>query len=270
MPRRPSPLPTTLAGRAFAVREAHAEGVTPRRLRASDLSRPFHAVRHPGEPTSLADRAAAYAARMPEHERFSHTTAAELHGMRMPTGHREGQLHVAALAPQRAPRTAGVAGHQRQDDETQLVTIGEASNVSGLRVSHPVRAWIECGALLSVRQLVVMGDGLVCRRGAVATPASLRRALRAVARHRGAARLTAALVDIRAGTDSAMETELRLVLQAADFPAPEVKGFFATSTARLSPMAISSTATEGSSSSTTVSITARSASTFVTSVGWMT
>jgi hypothetical protein len=227
-------------------------------------------VRHPGEPTSLADRAAAYAARMPEHERFSHTTAAELHGMRMPTGHREGQLHVAALAPQRAPRTAGVAGHQRQDDETQLVTIGEASNVSGLRVSHPVRAWIECGALLSVRQLVVMGDGLVCRRGAVATPASLRRALRAVARHRGAARLTAALVDIRAGTDSAMETELRLVLQAADFPAPEVKGFFATSTARLSPMAISSTATEGSSSSTTVSITARSASTFVTSVGWMT
>lgn len=213
MPRRPSPLPVPLDSVPFVVAEGLAAGASARRLRAGDLESSFHGVRAPVGTSA----ARAYAARMPPHERFTHTTAAVLLGLRMPQAFAERELHVGAAAPHRAPRTAGVSGHR-------VPEAAPTTLVDGLRVSPPVETWIQCAALLGVDDLIVMGDGLVSRHGARATLAELERAVRAHKGNRGAARLALTLPQIRAGTDSAMETVLRLVIVRAGFPEPEVNG----------------------------------------------
>ncbi len=85
MPRA-TPLPPPLGQRPFAVAEAAELGVPRSRLRAKDLVAPFHGVRSPS--SSDVDSLRAYAARMAPAERFTHTTAAELNGLRMPRGYR--------------------------------------------------------------------------------------------------------------------------------------------------------------------------------------
>jgi hypothetical protein len=83
--RRPPPLPPQLAT-AFSTDEARAAGVTRRRTRATDLVHPFYDV-HAALPleTTLA-RAQAFRHVMHPHQFFSHLTAAELLGLRMPEG----------------------------------------------------------------------------------------------------------------------------------------------------------------------------------------
>ncbi|MEO6114849.1 MAG: hypothetical protein ABIP33_00535, partial [Pseudolysinimonas sp.] len=141
--------------------------------------------------------------------------AAQLHGMRMPDGFRETELHVTSLAPTRAPRGAGVIGHRT---ERSTITV-----VDGLRVLPAIETWCQLSAHLTLDDLVVMGDGLVRRKKPLASMAQLRHATH---RHsgRGCRRLRRALELVRVGTDSARETTLRLVLMRAGFPEPEVNG----------------------------------------------
>lgn len=133
----------------------------------------------------------------------------------MPEGHRLGDLHVGVPAPARAPRAVGVIGHQVRPD-------APAVELGGLRVSPAVAAWVECSGILSVDDLVVMGDGLVKRWSPPAQRDDLTRAVEAAAGRRGLARLRAALPLIRPGTDSARETLLRLLLVRAGLPEPEL------------------------------------------------
>jgi len=70
--------------------------------------------------------------------------------------------------------------------------------------------------------LIVMGDGLVRRRGPVATLDQLVAAVSARPGRRGTARLRTALLSIRENTDSARETILRLAVTRAGFPEPEI------------------------------------------------
>ena len=72
------PLPSPLADRPFTVAEAAAQDVPRSRLRARDLAVPFHAVRT----AAAADLPRSYAARLARGERFTHTTAAALLGLR--------------------------------------------------------------------------------------------------------------------------------------------------------------------------------------------
>ena len=213
MPRA-QPLPPPLSERPFAVGEASALRIPRSRLRASDLSAPFHGVR---APSTRADLPRAYAARMAPTERFTHTTAALLHGMRMPRGFHEEALHVGAARSARAPRSAGVVGHQVPSDSPTVTR-------DGLRVSPPVLAWIQCAELLSVDDLIVMGDGLVARHKPVASLRDVESAVAASGGGRGVRDLRAALRDIRPGTDSAMETVVRQFLVRSGFPEPEVNG----------------------------------------------
>lgn len=67
-----------------------------------------------------------------------------------------------------------------------------------------------------------MGDGLLSRRGAVATIRQLRHAVSCRVGRRGTARLRAALDQIRPNTDSARETLLRLMLIRAGLPEPDI------------------------------------------------
>jgi len=218
---KPAALPEPLGAAAFSTASARAAGVPPQRLRRSDLIGLYRGVHSPAAtlesaaaPT-LLDRARAYSARMPDGHRFSHVTAAELNSLRMPENFTHEVLHVTATSG-RAPESAGVTGHLSQ----RIVRLHPAP----LRCSSAIDSWIECASLLSLDDLIVMGDGLVSRRNPLATLDELRAAVSSYGSGRGASRLRTALAWIRPGSDSAPETKLRLVVVRAGFAEPEVNG----------------------------------------------
>jgi hypothetical protein len=96
--------------------------------------------------------------------------------------------------------------------------------VGGLPVAEPADAWCQLGSSLSVRELVVVGDGLMRRKDPLATLDDLQAAVARWGARRGAKRLRAALSMVRPRTDSVRETELRLDAAAAGLPEPEVNG----------------------------------------------
>lgn len=214
---RPAPLPDGIEPTAFAIGTAAQAGVSISRLRASDLSIPFRGVRTQTPPVTFEDWARAYLPRMPRSGRYTHTTAAQLLGLRMPEGFHETVLHVGVARPARAPRIEHVVGHQVAADAPTF-------SHRGLIVTPPIAAWVQCAALLHVDDLIVMGDGLVRRTTPWATMQQLREAVTAAAGSRGFARLAAALPWIRPRSDSARETMLRLLIVRAGFSEPEVNG----------------------------------------------
>jgi hypothetical protein len=212
---RATPLPPPLGQQPFTVAEAAELGIPRSRLRSKDLVAPFHGVRSPS--SDDVDPVRAYAARMAPTERFTHTTAAQLNGLRMPRGYRGSPLHVGVPRPRRAPRSVGIVGHQLPAGSPLVL-------VRGLPVSPPLAAWAQCASILDVDDLIVMGDGLVARKRPLATLEQLAVEVAGHAGERGVRKLERAFLEIRSGTDSAMETVLRLVLVRAGFPEPEVNG----------------------------------------------
>ncbi|THG28750.1 hypothetical protein [Naasia lichenicola] len=169
----------------------------------------------------------AYSPRLLEGQFFSHTTAAALLDLRMPTGFMEDELHVTSVAPRRAPRGSGVIGHKVARSPEVW-----SSESGRMRASSPIDTWISLGRFLSLDNLVVMGDGLLSRRNPLATHDGLGVAVAEAGRARGVAELRRALPLLRPGTDSAPETILRLLLQGAGLPEPEVNGEIVTPTGR--------------------------------------
>jgi hypothetical protein len=162
----------------------------------------------------VRELARSYAPLLAPGQYFSHLTAASILGMRMPGRAPHQVLHVTSRPPQRAPRGAGVIGHR--------TSVGVVVTMEALPVSDPLSTWCDLASLLSVPDLVLIGDGLVERQRPRATVDDLTHAVGTRARQRGCRRLSAALSLIRPGTDSAMETVLRLTLIHAGLPEPLV------------------------------------------------
>lgn len=154
--RPPRDLPPELRDRPFSVAAARELGVPVARLAARDLARPYKGVRVPvgGDATAhaIVRRARALAPLLLPGQYFSHTTAAALLGMRLARRFDEDVLHVTSTSGRRAPRRTGVSGHRSTCPPIQN---------RGLPVSGPVETWLHCAELLTGRDLVVMGDGLV-------------------------------------------------------------------------------------------------------------
>ena len=214
MPRA-SALPPELPESGFTVSRAKELGIARSRLRAKDLTAPFHGVRVVGNGMDVWSRASAYSARMQPTQFFSHSTAALLHGLRMPENFREFSLHVTSLSPLRAPRGSGVTGH-RSGGGTIVI-------LRGLRVLDAVETWCQLSTEFGLDDLVAMGDGLVSRKHPATTIESLREAVDAY-KGRGSRTLRTAMELVRPGTDSARETALRLVVVRAGLPEPEPNG----------------------------------------------
>ena len=218
------PLPPQLLDRPFLVGEAREAGVSRARTRASDLGRPFRGVRTPAQRQTIRMLCEAYAVRMPPSQHFSHATAAQLCGLPLPrrlgldadiaVTAQNADIHVSAVGS-REPRMLGVRGHLAQTNVRVRV-------VGGLSVSHPVDTWCALASTLGLTDLVKFGDALVRRKGALATMGELREAVKAFRGHRGVRRLAAALELVRPGTDSAAETEIRLMIVRGGLPDPAV------------------------------------------------
>lgn len=212
-------LPSDFSDEPFSVAEALRRGVRPDRLRRRDLRADFHGVRRPRHlPDTLETRCRAYATRLRPGQFFSHVTAAQLWGMRMPWWSEREPLHVTTVRPARTPRTRGVVGHHTDGPSPDLVMH------RGFIVPRPADVWRMLASQLSVDELIVAGDGLVCRRDPLATMAQLRRAVALNAGRRGNLSLRAAFEQVRPRTDSQRETTLRLLIVRGGLPEPEVNG----------------------------------------------
>ena len=215
--RRPRRLPENLAHRPFAVRTALDQGVDPERLRRGDITAPFVGTRVPAdrEPT-LLDLCAVLTERRPECF-ISHATAARLHGLPLPARFRDDDaIDLALFDPGRSPRITGVRGHHLDRRYTSLVT------VEGVRTCSPVSTWRQLAWMLSRVELVAVGDSLLRRQYSLATIDQMRSAVDSLVGVPGHGRLYRAFLDVRPGTDSGQESQLRIDLRSAGLPEPEI------------------------------------------------
>ncbi|HEY0260790.1 MAG TPA: hypothetical protein VGC18_13175 [Lacisediminihabitans sp.] len=210
---RPKPLPPGLSGRPFRVADAAAAGISRARLRASDLRAPFRGIRMPAGTASMLD---ALRARMGPGEFVSHVTAARVYGIPLPARlERSAELHVSVLAPAFAPRVRGVHGHRLSSP----VVVGD---YRGLPIVSAADAWCQLAGFLTEPELVVAGDHLVRRKRPQSSMQELAEALERHGSARGVRMLRSALRRVRPGTDSPMETRVRLLLVDAGLPEPVI------------------------------------------------
>jgi hypothetical protein len=217
-----SRLPRSLHGQVFHVRTGTARGVTDKRMRGNDLSRPFHGVRADAPLETLRDRCAALATVLGPHHFFSHVTAAELWRMPLPT--RSAVLHVTAVGARGRIRRPGVVGWEHADADLA------GFDLAGVPVLAPSVIWCQLSGMLSKEWLVAVGDFLISgertdygRRPQLCTIDQLAEAVQRHGSRRGAKALRWALEMLRSPVDSPRESLLRLALIAGGLPEPEVQ-----------------------------------------------
>lgn len=172
---------------------------------------------------------------------FSHTTAARLWGLPLPTSARtDPRLHVSTAG--REPTRRGVVGHR-------ITAVRDVRFHLGLPLVAPSDAWCELAAVtiprtsdrpsttrrLTVDELILAGDRLLGWPSPLASIGEVAEALERFASARGIRSLRAAHRELRPGSASPRETRLRLiVLRApAGYPEPELNGPIRLSTGGL-------------------------------------
>jgi hypothetical protein len=218
--RAQKPIPPELAARPFTVAEALERGVSHSRLRSRDLEAPFHGIRSVPVDRRSADRGyvdqgqvlafcLAYLPKMGTGSYFSHLTAAMLYGFPL---RRMDAMPLHVSSPAGPPRSRGIVGH-RGDASPRLYR--------GVSVVDPVAAWLQLAPLVDFDDLVIAGDFLVRRKRPLATLEALAATV-ATPGVRHIRALRRALAEVRRGTDSAMETRLRLLIVRAGLPEPVI------------------------------------------------
>lgn len=203
-------------GNSFRVRDAHVAGLARGALRSVHLAAPFHGVRSLTEPASVHERARAYAVKMRADAAFTGVTAARLWGAPLPADLPSDRLDVTT--PHHGPRPLGrgVNGTQHEPSSVDVVEVG------GLRLLTPASTWVALGRVLSMPDLVAVGDYLVTPsfgdpRPALSDPTELRRTLN-LCRRLGAAGLRQALDLVQVGALSRPESLSRVLFATAGLP----------------------------------------------------
>lgn len=211
------PLPVPFDAAPFRVCAALAEGVSRHRLDARDLSRLHHGSRTPLQ-VGYASSCAALTPLMSQTQAFTGITGGRLLELPMPrAAEADDRLFVSSLRPQRAMRRPGVVGTERG--------WGEPRDVGRLAILEPELLWIALGRVLSVVDLIAVGDRLIT--GTLRTPPmtsadALTDALLSAAGQPGARTARAALGRIRVGAWSRPETFIRILMEDAGLPAPRL------------------------------------------------
>jgi hypothetical protein len=224
------PLPPSLVGQPFSVASAHRAGVGEGRLRGSDLERPFHGVRSslPADPAAtdlemILARCASYAPLLRAGQFFSHETAARLWNSPMVSRAQPDEpRNVSVRGPGRAPRSAGVIGHQVRNHPSLVLRYG-------FPVTDPATTWLALAVSIPLDELVVLGDHFVLEPYQLdpydirpwVRIAELETAVQCFA-GRGARAAASAIRFVRPGAASRPETLLRLILMRAGLPEPQL------------------------------------------------
>lgn len=224
--KTPRPLPEELQDRPFTVVEAARAGVSHKRLRHRALHRLGKGIRS-GTATAELPLSIRVRPFIEVNERCaaSHLTAAEM--LVLPRRQQKGtpdMFHVI--------RPEGSAHLNRPHVIVHRMKLfsDEVTTVDGIPVTTPERTWLDMAEMLSVDELVAMGDSCVrVPRAALEDRdmplCSLADLQRMIDRHkgkRGLRRAKEAIKLIRVGSDSPQETLLRLAVVRAGLPEPEL------------------------------------------------
>lgn len=233
---RRQPLPDDFVDGPFHVARAREAGIARSRLRAADLSSPTRGVRRarsddddPDEKTDLTeltptqrmqrlstrlrDDIESYVAAVTPHQFLSHETGLAVLGCPLPyTTAARREVHVSVRRPHPLPRRRGVCGHRLQARNAARWRTG------GLPIEHPARMWRQAASHWGLDDLIIAGDFLIHPRRRLVTLDDLRLEVAEAGDVRGL--LSAALREIRSGSESPEESRLRLTLTRAGLPEP--------------------------------------------------
>lgn len=222
---RPSELPSWLEAAPFSCATGLANGVSRRRLRAGDLTAPFHGIRqsHP-VPEGIAWKCRAYRERMRPDAAFSQETAALLLGLALPLYLHSPSLDVSIPQGHHPPNGAGVVGQgvaNRLWAHRDLVHRDFAHDaLFVLPIVSAALMWSKLASALDLDDLVALGDALVTGPEALATVDELRLMAVSWAGNRGSKKLRQAADEVRRGPLSRPESLIRLQVVRAGVPEP--------------------------------------------------
>jgi very-short-patch-repair endonuclease len=206
------PLPSDLPP-AFTVADAAALGVSRHRLDAADLRADFHGARAElSSPPLLA-----LAALLSPGQAFWGPTAAKLWELPLPLQWSiASDFYVASSLGARMRRPGVIGARLRPRSIVQL---------HGVPAFDPVSTWLSLGRLLAPHDLTAVADRLVTgtlKKPALSTVDQLQDAVGDAGGARGIRALRCALIDARVGSWSRTETLLRLLIQRAGLPEPDL------------------------------------------------
>jgi hypothetical protein len=167
---------------------------------------------------SLAARCAALLNVLPPGTVVAGTTAAQLHGMWLPT---LPLRRIEMIVPCASASPRDVAASVRPEVRARRRTLhpDEVTQCDGLGVTSPERTWCDLGEALVMPDLVAAGD---CVLRGLSDIAGLRDAVGRAHRLRGVVKVRAALAMLDARSRSRPESHLRYALAAGGLPVPEV------------------------------------------------
>lgn len=213
---RPSPLPLDTPA-AFTVSDALARGISPRRLRAKDLDRPFHGTR---ARSSLApdQRLRVLLAALPTHAFVCGATAAALWGLPLSAAMEAdawARPRIGVPPGETRVRRDGVVGCRLE------IEPGDVAEVRGIAMLSPSRAWIDVSRDLALPWMLALTDALIARRDGLVAIDDLAAVHRRFLGGRGSRVRERALALADDGSESPRESMVRLILVEAGLPAPE-------------------------------------------------
>lgn len=206
----------------------HGDGMPYARTRRTDVEHPFHGVAtHGVDLDDIVQRSHALGLWLPSDAALSHTTAARVRGLPVPSLFtREHVLHASVPRPRRAPKGAGVHGHSIDLPSTRVEQLLVVAPSSGerlpLRVVDEPLTLLTCATQLSRPDLVALADAILWRANRDGRADPMLEALAFGRRRPGFARLVRAAPLRRAGVRSRAETLLRLMIASAGLPEPVV------------------------------------------------
>ncbi|MDO7867529.1 hypothetical protein [Nocardioides jiangxiensis] len=197
-------------GRPFTRAAGRRAGLTDRQLGSARFTRILDGIYvDAAVPLSPAVMAAALSLATPPGSIVSHASAARWWGFPIPSLADE---HVTVRSREHRFKRQGVTCHVARGSE-------RFHHAADVLVSSPAQCFVELASLLSLVDLVVVGDWLVRTRRL--RPADLIRFCDASTTRRAAAARRAAAF-VRDGVDSPMESRLRVLLVLAGLPEPVV------------------------------------------------
>jgi hypothetical protein len=218
------PLPNKFQDRPFTVGEAGRAGITSKRLRHRSLTALGRGIRAecPTAELALSVRVRPFI-EVNERCAASHLTAAEL--LNLPRRRQKGASEMYDII-----RPEGAAHLNRPHVIVHRMKLysDEVTVLEGIPVTTPERTWLDMAEMLSVDELVAMGDSCVRiprpelegREQPLCMLADLQRMIDRHKGKRGLRKAKEAIRLIRVGSDSPQETLLRLAIVRAGLPEP--------------------------------------------------
>ena len=201
----------------FTVREAPALDLTPKQIRNARFSAPTTGVRVDDADPSLIDRCRAIARVVHPNAAFARTTALRLLGADVPWQlEKDSAIHVVTPRRGERPQRFAITPHFCGQKNLDVV------DRFGLRITSAPQTWLHVAHGLNRNGLVSLGDAMTRRKNPLTTVDTLASLMRETFKMKGLTLCREAIELIRPGTDSPMETDLRLLVVDAGLPEPSV------------------------------------------------